>query len=414
MSCARMGTPMAAFEYHALDGSGKKKRGVISADSQRSARKELRRQALTPMKVTPVAESKASDGASKPGKRKLKHRELVLLTRQLAMLVGSGTPVEEAVASVGAGAKGSDTRTVMASVRSGVVEGRSLSDALRAESRSFPQLYRSVVKAGEEAGALGAVLDRLADYLEKSQEMRQKITAAMVYPIVLAVIALGIIVALLVFVVPRVVEQFDNMGQTLPPLTQFMLDTSNFMQSYGLILLLALAMGVLAANRAMKSEVVKRRVDNVTLGIPVIGNVARSVSAARFSRTFATLATSGTPALDCLRAARETTPNLVMRDAVDEVMNTVREGGSLSGAMARSQAFPSLVVHMAASGEASGDLGTMFDKGAAYMESEFEQTSKVALSLIEPLITVVMGALVLLIILAIMLPILQLNTGAFL
>lgn len=403
---------MAAFEYQALDSSGRKKRGVVSADSMRAARKELRRQSLTPMKVSPVAESKTSQQSTTGSGRKLKHRELVLATRQLAMLISSGAPVEEALAAVGSGSRAPTTRTVLASVRAAIVDGRSLSDAMRAEANSFPQLYRAVVKAGEEAGALGPVLDRLAEYLEKSQEMRQKIVAAMIYPAVLAIIALMIIVALMILVVPRVVEQFETMGQDLPALTQFMVGASDFMRDRGLLLITGIALIVFLANRAMKVETIKRHVDAALLALPVFGSVIRSISAARFSRTFATLATSGTPALECLIAARETTPNLIMRDAVDDIITSVREGGSVSKAMARTEAFPSLVVHMASSGEAGGDLGVMFDKGAAYMEAEFESASTVALSLLEPLITVVMGGIVMLIILAIMLPILQLNSAA--
>jgi len=400
---------MAAFEYQALDAAGRTRKGVVSADSPKAARRELRRQALTPLKLAPTRE-KTSDTAS--SRRRLPSGEVVLVTRQLAMLIGSGTPVEEAISAVGGAAKETRTRTVLASIRSNVVEGRSLSDAMRTEHRSFSPLYRAIVSAGEEAGALGLVMDRLADYLERSQAMRRKVLAAMIYPFILALVALAVVVALMVFVVPRVVEQFDTLGADLPALTDGLIAVSGFLRAYGLVLLAGLAAGIFAFTRAMKSDAVKRRVDGWVLSLPVIGRVARSVAAARFSRTFATLATSGAPVLDCLAAARETTPNLVLRDAVDETMVAVREGGSLSKAMARTAQFPPLMVHMAASGEASGDLGGMFLKGAEYLESDFETASSVALGLLEPLITVVMGGMVLVIILAIMLPILQLNSSA--
>lgn len=400
---------MAAFEYQALDSEGKTRRGVISADSQRAARRELRRQALVPLKLAPTAERKAADTSSG---RKLKNSEVVLVTRQLSMLVSSGTPIEEALAAVGSASRVAQTRTVLASVRAGVVEGRSLSDALKAERRSFPPLYRAIVSAGEEAGALGAVLDRLADYLEKSQAMRRKVTAALIYPAILALVALSVVIALMVLVVPRVVEQFNTLDADLPFLTDLLVAVSAFLRSYGLILLAVLVVGVLAFRRAMRSDAIKRRVDRFVLDLPVIGNVARSVAAARFARTFATLATSGAPVLDCLLAARETTPNLILRDAVDDVTEAVREGGALSTAMSRTGAFPPLMVHMAAGGEASGDLGGMFTKGAEYLENDFESASNVALGFLEPMITVVMGGLVLIIILAIMLPILQLNSAA--
>lgn len=400
---------MAAFEYQALDADGRKTRGVISADSQKAARRELRKQALVPIKLAPTTERAVGE---RRARRKLKSGQLVLVTRQLAMLISSGTPVEEAIASVGTASDVAVTRTVLASVRSGVVEGRPLSDAMRNERKSFPPLYRAIVAAGEEAGALGPVLDRLADYLEKSQAMRRKILAALIYPAILALVALSVVIALLIFVVPRVVEQFDTLGQDLPWLTEALVAISAFLQANGLILLGGIAIAALLANRALKSPAIKRRADAAMLALPVIGPVARSVAAARFARTFATLATSGAPVLDCLKAARETTPNLVLRDAVDDVSAAVREGGSLSAAMARTGAFPPLAVHMAASGEAGGNLGVMFDKGAEYLESQFESASTVALGVLEPLITIVMGGLVMLIILAIMLPILQLNTTA--
>ncbi len=402
---------MAAFEYQAIDGDGRTRKGVISADSQKAARRELRRQALVPVKLSPTREAsgKASRAASR---RKLKPAELVLLTRQLAMLIASGTPVEQAVAAVGGSAESAASKSVMASVRAGVVEGRSLSDAMRGEQKSFPSLFRSVVAAGEEAGALGAVLERLAVHLEKSQAMRRKTIGALIYPAILAIVALAVIIALLIFVVPRVVEQFDTMNQSLPPLTTAMIGLSDFLQNWGLVLAGLLVVAGLVFQRLNQQPAVRRRVDRAVLGLPVIGKVLRSVGAARFARTFATLSASGAPVLDSLKAARETTPNLVLRDAVDQVIVAVHEGGSLSGAMARSGAFPPLVVHMAASGEASGDLATMFNKGADYLEDDFESTTAMALGVLEPMITVVMGGLVMLIILAIMLPILQLNTGA--
>ena len=402
---------MAAYEYQAIDTDGRTRKGVISADSQKAARRELRRQALVPVKLSPTRE--VSGKATEAGpRRKLKPAELVLLTRQLAMLISSGTPVEQAVAAVGGSAESAASKSVLASVRAGVVEGRSLSDAMRGEQKSFPPLFRSVVAAGEEAGALGPVLERLAVHLEKSQAMRRKTIGALIYPAILALVALAVIIALLIFVVPRVVEQFDTMDQSLPPLTSAMIWLSQFLQAWGLVMAGGAALAILAFQRLNRQEAVRRRVDTAMLGLPVVGKVLRSVSAARFARTFATLAASGAPVLDSLKAARETTPNLVLRDAVDEVIVAVREGGSLSAAMARSEAFPPLVVHMASSGEASGDLATMFNKGADYLEDDFESTTTMALGVLEPLITVVMGGLVMLIILAIMLPILQLNTGA--
>ena len=399
---------MAAYEYQALDASGRTKKGVISADNIKAARRELRKLALTPVKVSPTRDKTENKTES----RKLKSKELVLVTRQLAMLIGSGTPVEQALGSVANTAEKNRVRSILASVRANVMEGQSLSDGLRSESRSFPRLYSAIVSAGEGAGALDQVLERLANYLEASEKMRGKVISALIYPIVLAVVALAVIIALLIFVVPRVVEQFDTMGQQLPFLTLAMVAIANFLKAYGVYVLVGIVALIIGANRALKNRAIKLRVDRFVLGLPLIGKVVRDVAAARFARTFATLANSGAPVLDCLTAARETTPNLVMQEAVDEMRETVREGGSLSASMARTGVFPPLVVHMAASGEDGGRLGHMFDKGAEYLESEFEAASSIVLGLLEPLITVVMGGLVLMIILAIMLPILQLNTLA--
>ncbi|MCI4643221.1 MAG: type II secretion system inner membrane protein GspF, partial [Hyphomonadaceae bacterium] len=386
---------MAAFEYQALDASGRKLRGVISADSQKAARRELRKQALTPLKLSPTrADTKT--GQARFG-RKLSPKDLVLLTRQLAMLIGSGLPVEEAVNAVSQSAEKPQMRTVLASVRAGVVEGRSLSDAMGEEARTFTPFYRSVVAAGEDAGALGAVLERMSGHLEKSQAMRRKITAALIYPTILALVALSVIIALLVFVVPRVVEQFDTLDKALPMLTEIMITVSGFLQNWGLVLLGGLVLAGFVLNRMLAMTTFRRRFDRLALALPVIGPVLRSVSAARFARTFATLANAGATVPDCLRAARETTPNLVVRDAVDEVMANVREGGSLSATMAQTGAFPPLMVNLAASGEAGGNLGTMFDKGASYLEEEFDAATTLALGVLEPLITVVMGGMVMLI-----------------
>ncbi|WP_018996837.1 type II secretion system inner membrane protein GspF [Hirschia maritima] len=399
---------MAAFEYQALDQNGKKQKGVLSSDSLKSARRELRKQGLTPINV----EASKEKAAKKSRGRKLTSKDSVLLTRQMAMLISSGTPVEEALAAVGDSAKKGNVRSVLADVRSNVVEGQSLSDALSSQRIAFPALYTSIVAAGETAGALDVVMGRLADYQEKSEEMRGKVISALIYPIVVGVVALMVVVALLVFVVPRVVEQFETMGQKLPLLTQTMVNISEFLQAYGLFLSAGIVVAVLVLGRMSRIESVKRRLDRFSLSLPLIGEVVRSVASARFARTFATLAASKAPVLDCLRAAKETTPNLILRDAVQQVIEDVREGGSLSQSMARTKEFPPLVTHMAAGGEASGEYGPMFEKGAEYLERDFEKTSSVALGLLEPLITVVMGGLVMIIILAIMLPILQLNSGA--
>jgi general secretion pathway protein F len=401
---------MAAFEYQALDRDGRNKRGVISAENEKAARKELRKQSLTPLKLSTVSSKQKSNTK----KIKISNKDNVLITRQMAMLISSGTPVADALASVGHSAKKNNVRKLIADVRSSVVEGESLSDSLAKQGVAFSSLYTAIVAAGESSGALDSVLSRLADYQESSEEMRGKVISALIYPAVLAVVALSVVIALLVFVVPRVVDQFDTMGQDLPFLTNMMVSISSFLQSYGL-LLIGLGVGVcFFFGRLLKVEAFKRKVDGFLLKLPIVGEVIRAVAAARFSRTFATLSTSGAPVMDCLLAAKETTPNLVIKEAVLNVIEDVREGGGLSSSIERTGEFPPLVSHMASGGEASGELGMMFDKGAEYLERDFEKASSVALGLLEPLITVLMGGMVMLIILAIMLPILQLNSSALL
>ena len=405
---------MAVFEYVAEDSSDRKQKGVVSADTLSQARKDIRAKSLTPIEVKPVSGYEVRSDTAQTKNLKLSNRELVSMTRQLAVLVGSGTPVEESVASIIAGIKGTKAKSIMSAIRSGVIDGKPLSEAMQTTSKSFSQLYCAIVRAGEETGDLGTVLERLADHLESSQEIRRKVVTAMIYPIILALVTFSIVIAVLVFVIPRVVEQFESLGQSLPPLTQFMLNLSGFMQQYGLFLGLGLLFILIVLNRLNKIEKVKRVNDRFVLSLPLIGNLTRIVSAGHFSRTFGTLAISGSPVLDCLQTARETVTNLVFRDAIDDVIESVRDGGSLSTSMASTNIFPSLLVHMTQSGEASGKLGDLLAKSAKYLDAEFENTSKILIGLIEPAITVIMGGLVLLIILAIMLPILQLNTGAFL
>ncbi len=398
---------MAVYNYKALDANGRTQRGVITSDSVKAARRELRSRALTPVEVNPSRLSHKNKGPSE----KLSDSESVLFTRQLAMLTRAGSTVEGALAAIADTSRKGKTRSIVSRVRSQVMEGQSLADAMRSERSAFSPLYCAIVSAGESASALDDVLSRLADYQEKSAEMRGKVVSALIYPIVLSVVALLVIVALLVFVVPRVVEQFDTFGQELPLLTRMMINTSNFLQSYGLIVLGSMVALAVVFNRLLANENVKRSFDRFCLNLPVVGDVVRSVASARFARTFATLSTSGAPVIDCLNAAKETTPNLVLKDAVEKVTVDVREGAALNTAMERTGVFPPLMTHMAAGGEASGQLGEMFDKGAEYLERDFEKTSGVALGLLEPFITVFMGGVVLLIILSIMLPILQLNSG---
>lgn len=408
---------MAAYEYVALDAQGKRTRGVVAADSARAARREIQRRRLTPLRLAPAPERKAAArglplSLSGFGRaRRIAAPDLVLLTRQLALLIGAGLPVEQAVASVAQQTEKESAARALHAVRAQVNEGRRLSQAFARDGR-FGPLYVSVVAAGESSGALGPVLERLAAHLEKVQMMRRKALAALIYPAVLAAVAVSVIAALMVFVVPQIVGQFASMGAELPWPTRVLIGASHFARDWLWLAALVLAAGGFALSRALRREAFRRRADTLLLRVPVLGRLARIAAAARFARTFATLTGSGAPILDSLAAARGSAQNLVLRDAIDAVTREVREGAHLSAAMRRTGVFPPLMVHMAASGEASGALPAMFGKAADYLENEFETATGIALNLLEPLVVIVMGGMVAAIVLAMMLPILRLNTAA--
>ncbi len=413
---------MAAFEYEALDPTGKRVKGVISADSPRLARRDLRAKKLVPLTLAQAARSqRASADANAKWWDQLPilrpsvgSRDLSLVTRQLATLVNASAPVEEALQAIALQAEKPGVRTTLLSVRAGVTEGLKLSQAMGAQSHVFDPLYRSMVAAGESSGTLGPVLERLADHLEKGQAMRAKVTAALVYPAFLAITALGIVIMLMTFVVPKVVDQFDSMGRDLPRLTEILIALSDGVRDYGLYAAIALGLGIIAFVRALQAPGFRRRVDGAMLHLPIIGRLMRELQAARLARTLASLIASGTPVLEGLTAARGTVSNTVMKDAIGEVVTQVREGTSLSAALRRAKAFPPLVVYMAAMGEKSGQLDTMLVKAADYMEAEFEAVTGTVLGLLEPAIIILMGAVVGTIIMAILLPILQFNSGALL
>lgn len=408
---------MAAFDYEALDSAGKRLRGTVTADSPRLARRELRRQNLLPVALRPMVDRKAA-GLKTAGlgrlaglfTPRLAGRELSLVTRQLATLVSAAAPVEEAVQTVGMQAEKPAIKRILMSVRAGVTEGQSLSRALAQHPRSFPPLYRAMVAAGEESGGLGPVLERLADHLEKSQKVRAKAMTALVYPAVLALTAVGVVVALMLFVVPKVVEQFESMGRELPALTRLMITLSDAVRDWGLAGLLLFLLALLAGARALRRPAVRQRADGALLRLPLVGKLLRGLETARLTRTLGALIASGSPVVDALGAARATVANSVLREAVDGIAVQVREGASLSGALRRADRFPPVVTYMAAMGERSGTLGPMLEKCADHLEAEFDTAVSLALSLLEPAIIVAMGGVVATIILSILLPIIQFNT----
>lgn len=400
---------MPTFEYVALGSDGKREKGLIAADSARAARRELRVRQLTPVRIGEAKEKKASQFTARFQPSPVSQSDLLLVTRQWAMMIRSGTPVEEALQAAASQAEKPGLRKVLLAVRASVTEGFKLSEALAEHPKVFSGLYRSIVAAGEASGQLGAVLERLAEYLERARKVRQTITAALIYPCVLAFTAIAVIIGLMTFVVPKVVEQFASMEQDLPTLTRVMINISHALQNYGLFMLIALFAAIWGASFLLKRKPVKRTVDGVLLKLPVIGNMLVQMNSARFARTLSTLLGNGAPVLESLAAARGSLGNLVFQDAVSQIIIRVREGGGMSRAMKAQGVFPPLMVQLAASGEASGQLPDMLLRSAQYLEDEFESATAVVLGLLEPLIILFLGGIVALVVLSIMLPILRLN-----
>jgi len=401
---------METFDYAAIDKTGKRLTGSLAAVSGREARDLLRGRELTPISIK-AAKSKAASGEKLT--KKVPHKDLTQASRQLAILIDAATPVEQALKIVALQFEKSPMRGVLLDVRAKVLEGARLSEALRAHPKTFDNLYVALIASGEGSGRLAAVMDRLASDMEAAQKIRRKIIGATVYPIVLSVVALGVVTILMLAVVPKVVEQFDTFGQDLPGLTKAVIAVSGWLKAYGLIAAIGLVAGIIFINLALRNPDLRFKKDALMLRLPLLGRVTRDLNAARFARTMAGLIDSGTPSLQAMETARHTLKNTVMNRAVTAAAVRVREGQALSEALRRTQVFPPLVTQMVAGGEASGDIGKMFSKSADYLESEFDAATTIFLSLLEPLIIIFLSAIVLLIIGAIFLPILRLNTMAF-
>ncbi len=400
---------MAAFEYVAMDAEGKRLKGIIAADSPRSARKELRLRDLMVIDVTPMAERK-SRMASVRGRISEKSR--VMLVRQLSVLLKSGLAVEQALTAAAGDDSSVNIQKAVHAVKADVTEGARLADAMKRAPEAFSPLVRSVTAAGEMSGQLGDVMERLATYLERSYQLRQKVRAALVYPALLSIMALGMVTALMLVVVPRLVEQFDLFGAKLPLLTRVIIALSNGLQQYGILIAAAIIAAVFFGARFVRLPAVRRVIDAQTLKLPLVGSLTQTVCAARFARVFATLSGSGATVLDALGGARGAAGNRMFEDAADQIAVRVREGGSFAQALKATGVFPPMMVHMVASGEMGRDLPGMMTRAADFLDSEFETGSGTLLSIAEPLIIVVLGGIVAVIVLSIMLPILQLNTLA--
>lgn len=401
---------MATFDYIAVDGGGRTVTGALEAADETAARGALGRRRLMPLEVTPARMAARAERPSARG-GKLTAKTLALTTRQLATLV-SVSPIEEALRTLALQADRPVVRRVLEGVHSGVLEGRPLADAMGQQGRAFPPLYRAMVSAGERSGTLQPILERLADDLERDQQVRGKVVTAMVYPAVLAVVALGVVVALMVFVVPKVVDQFDSMNQTLPLLTRIVIGLSELMRNWGWLVVLVLIGLSVGGAAALRSPAIRLRFDRWRLRAPLIGRLTRDLHGAKMARTLSTMIAAGLPVLEGLTITARTVSNRALRQATESMAEAVREGGGLSAAMRRADVFPPILVYMTASGESSGRLEPMLERAADYLEREFATFTAVMLSLLEPAVIVVMGGVVALIVLSILLPILQINTLA--
>lgn len=403
---------MAAFDYVAVDAGGRTVTGAVIAADEGAVRAVLARRRLMPLEVTTARGAVSRTEQAGPRKAtKLDAKTLALTTRQLSTLV-SVAPIEEALRTIALQADRPAVRRVLDGVHAGVMEGRRLSDAMALQGQAFPPLYRAMVSAGETSGALEPILERLADGLERDQVVRGKVITALVYPIVLAVVALGVITAMMTFVVPKVVDQFDSMNQALPLLTRLVIGVSHLMRDWGWLLALLVIGGGLIGAVLLRNPAIRLRADTVLLRLPLIGRLTRDLHGAKIARTLSTMIAAGLPVLEGLTITARTVSNRRLRLATETMADAVREGGGLSAAMRRADVFPPILVYMTASGESSGRLEPMLERAADYLEREFSTFTAVMLSLLEPAIIVVMGGVVALIVLSILLPILQINTLA--
>jgi len=400
---------MSAFEYTAFDADGREQRGILEGDTARQIRQQLRDRGLTPLNVAEASEQVRRERPTIGFSRGLGAGDLALITRQLATLVASGMPVEEALRAIARHADKPRLQRLVMALRARVVEGHSLAAALAEFPRSFPEIYVATVRAGEQSGHLDGVLDRLADYTDARQETRASVGSALAYPLILTVVAIGIVVFLLAYIVPEVVGVFGSFDAELPWLTQALIALSDFLLDWGLVLFGLLVVAAIAIQLALRRPRIRHAFDEAVLRLPVIGPLVRGADTGRFARTLSILAASGVPVLEALGIASTVVNNRPMRAAVERAAVQVREGTSLHRALEKSGRFPPMVLHLIASGEQSGQLDQMLHRAADHQERETRMKVSLLVNVFEPAIILVMGMAVLVIVLAILLPIFELN-----
>lgn len=400
---------MGAFEYTALDASGKERKGIVEGDGARQVRQLLREQQLLPISVAEVAQKEAKRQSSFSLVKRISAADLSLFTRQLATLVRAGLPLEESLLAVSQQTEKPRMQSTILGVRSRVMEGHTLADAFAEFPHAFPEIYRATVSAGEQSGRLDNVLERLADYTESRDQMRQKVIGALLYPIVLTVMCFGIVSLLLVYVVPQVISVFEASHGKLPLITRMLIGTSNFLRDFGIWLLIAIIAGSVLFVRRLRNPTARRRFHKRLLGLPLIGKLTRGFNTARFTRTLSILTASAVPVLEALRISSEVVTNLPMRDAVTEATQRVREGAPIGRSLAVSRLFPPLTIHLISSGESSGELEDMLERAALSQERELDGILSAMVGLLGPLLIIVMGVFVMGIVFAMLLPIFEMQ-----
>ena len=404
---------MPVYSFEALSATGDTRKGVIEADSAKAARSQLRAQALVPLKVEPVNQQPHSGNAGTTGlarrKRVFNPTALTIWTRQLAGLVSSGLPLERALSSLSDEAEKVPERELVATLRAEVNGGTAFGKALSQHPREFSDIYVAVIGAGEQSGNLGLVLERLADDLEEQQALKSKLIGAALYPAIVSLVAVVIVLFLVTYVVPQVAHVFANSKRALPMLTVIMIGMSSFLRTYGWLMLLALGLGVVGARMALANEQLHEKFDAAWLNLPILGKLSRSYNAARFASTLAMLAAAGVPILKALQAATDTLSNRAMRADAQDALVLVREGAPLASALAQKKRFPGLLPMFARLGEQTGQLPTMLQRAAKQLSTEVQRRAMQFATLLEPLLIVAMGLMVMLIVLAVLMPIIQLN-----
>ena len=401
---------MAVFSYAVLDPAGKQRKGTLEADKPRHARQVLRDRGLVPLDVTAVnADNRRGKEKTVASRASLPVAEVALFTRQLATLLQSALPIADALMAIAQQSERAQSKALVSSLRSQVLEGRSLATAMGQYPRAFPSMYCATVAAGEHTGRLDLVLSKLADYTESSHKSRQKVQLALIYPSVLLGLAVLVVTGLLTYIVPDVVKVFADQGQALPPLTQAMLDASDFLVNWGVWALVGMVVGVFAFRALLRNEARREMADALTLKLPLAGRMSLAANSARFAGTLSTLVSSGVPLVDALDIAAAVLTNTALKRVVGEAAGQVREGSSLKSALERSGRFPPMMIYMIASGEQSGELERMLARVADSQQSELDNRIATMLGLLEPAVLLFMGVAVLCIVVAILQPIFSLN-----